>query len=66
MYRFIVLVAAGSALTSCAPSFGSGYASRSQEEQACAHIGIDPGSSAFLSCVDNLDSTLRQDASMDH
>jgi hypothetical protein len=65
MIRFALLAAAAASLTACAgsPTGGSGAASLAQEQQACAEIGVAPGSGGFSRCVTNLDQTLKQDSS---
>jgi len=67
MYRLVFLVIAAAVLSSCAgsPDARSGYATMAEAERACADAGIDPGSGAFASCVDNLMQTLRDDSSVD-
>ncbi len=44
-------------LGACA-SPGQGQIQLAQERQACADIGVAPGSGAFSTCVGNLDATM--------
>jgi hypothetical protein len=44
-------------LAACA-SPGQHAVQLAQEKQACAELGIDPGSESFSTCVGNLDATM--------
>jgi hypothetical protein len=65
MIRMILLAAVTASLAACAtsPAGSGGTASVAQEQRACADAGISGGSGRLGKCVDNLNQTLRQDAS---
>jgi len=60
MARLIWAIAALTALAACTTP-GENARQMAREDQACAELGLAPGSSGFASCVGNLDATIYQD-----